>query len=311
MIDDETGGLAQALRAEVRPVAVPGHDEQVRLRRGRHHGPFGPALGPANAAQAGLTPAADAPANPASVSARTTSVTTGSGVPRPGSARLPVFRSEAKNRPNTTYSTAMAASQGTAINAANRPKASPLAANASRLVKLDTGSSDAELARCVHAYTCGLARASSRAAVANTTGVSSTTVASRLSTAVVTEAMRNTWLRSRPGLPALARAIQSPQARNSPSSSHRCASTRIAARNPMTGPSRLASSAAWAAGRAPAAIRMTAAGTAANASGQPRGLATAQASTATRAISETVSPATALSASPSPPSWMVPAFAAR
>ena len=176
---------------------------------------------PANAAQAGLTPAADAPANPASVSATTTSVTLGRRVSRPGSARPPVFRSDPKNRPNTAYSTPMAASQGTAISAANRPKASPLAANASRLVRLDTGSSsDAELARCVHAYTCGLARASSRAAVANTTGVSSTTVASRLSTAVVTEAMRNTWARSLRGLPALARAIQSPQARNSPSSSH-------------------------------------------------------------------------------------------
>src|SRR5690348_9942479 len=189
---------------------------------------------PANAAQAGLTPAADAPANPASVSATTASVTTGRGVPRPVSARPPAFRSDAKNRPNTAYSTAMAASQGTAMSAANRPKASPLVANASRLVRLDTGSSrDAELARCVQAYTSGLARVSSRAAVANTTGVSSTTVASRLSTAVVTEAITNTWVRSRRGLPALARAIQSPQARNSPSLSHRWASTKIAARNPM------------------------------------------------------------------------------
>ena len=72
----------------------------------------------------------------------------------------------------------------------------------------------------------------------------------------------------------------------------------------MTGPSCLASSAAWAGGMAPAAIRMTAAGTAATASGQPRGLVTAQASTASRAISETVSPATVFSASPSPPGWM-------
>ena len=54
--------------------------------------------------------------------------------------------------------------------------------------------------------------------------------------AVVTAAIRNTWARSLRGLPALVRAIQSPQARNSPSSSHRCASTRIAARKPMTGP---------------------------------------------------------------------------
>src|ERR1019366_6505259 len=102
-------------------------------------------------------------------------------------------RSAAKNRLNTAYSVPMTASQGSAISAANRGKASPLAANASRLVRLDTGSSsDAELARCVHAYTCGLARTSSRDAVAKTTGVSTTTVASRLSTAVVTDASTNT-----------------------------------------------------------------------------------------------------------------------
>jgi hypothetical protein len=100
------------------------------------------------------------------------------------------------------------------------------------------------------------------------------------------------------GLPALARAIHPPQARNSPSSSHRCASTRIAARKPITGASCLASAPAWPAGIAPAAIRMTAAGTAATASGQLRGLVTAQASTASRAISEIVSAAAAFSASP-------------
>ena len=71
----------------------------------------------------------------------------------------------------------------------------------------------------------------------------------------------------------------------------------------MTGPSCLASSAAWPAGIAPTAIRMTAAGTAAIASGQPRGLVTAQASTASRAISETVSAATAFSATLPFPSW--------
>jgi hypothetical protein len=123
-------------------------------------------------------------------------------------------------------------------------------------------------------------------------------VASRLSTAVVTAAIPNTWASSLRGLPAPARAIHRPQARNSPSSSHRCASTKIAARKPITGPSCLASVAAPPAGIAPAAIRMTAAGTAATASGQPRGLITAHASTASRAISETVSPAAAFSASP-------------
>ena len=83
---------------------------------------------------------------------------------------------------------------------------------------------------------------SSRAAVANTTGVSRTTVASRLSTAVVTAAITNTS-GQQPARAARAGIAPStpPQARNSPSSSHRCASTKIAARKPITGPSRLAS----------------------------------------------------------------------
>jgi hypothetical protein len=73
----------------------------------------------------------------------------------------------------------------------------------------------------------------------------------------------------------------------------------MAARKPITGPSCLASEPAPPAGIAPTAIRMTAAGPAATASGQPRGLITAHASTASRAISETVSPTAAFSASPS------------
>ena len=70
----------------------------------------------------------------------------------------------------------------------------------------------------------------------------------------------------------------------------------MAIRNPITGPSRLASAPASPAGIAPAAMRMTAAGTAATASGQPFGLITAQASTASRASTETVSPTAAFSA---------------
>ena len=183
---------------------------------------------PASAAQAGLTPAADVTTNPASV--RTTTVTVNTGSPAPSA---PAFgrdcglgplaaRSVAKKRPNTAYSTPMTTSHGRAISAAKWPNASPLAANASRLVRLDTGSSsDAELARCVHAYTSGRDRTSSRAAVANTTGVSRTTVVSRLSTAVVTDATTNTRASSLRGRPAADRAIHAPQARNSPSSSHR------------------------------------------------------------------------------------------
>ena len=69
----------------------------------------------------------------------------------------------------------------------------------------------------------------------------------------------------------------------------------MAIRKPITGPSRLASAPASPAGIAPAAIRMTAAGAAATPSGQPLGLITAQASTASRASTETVSPTAAFS----------------
>ena len=98
-------------------------------------------------------------------------------------------RSPAKNQRNAAYSTAIATSQGTAISAPKWIRSAPATENASRLVRLDTGSSsDAELARWVHAYTLGLGRTRSRVAVSCTTGVSSTTVVSRLRTAVVTEA---------------------------------------------------------------------------------------------------------------------------
>jgi hypothetical protein len=111
---------------------------------------------------------------------------------------------------NTRYSTAMATSHGATINPANRVNVNPLAANASRFVRFETGSSsEAVLAKCVHAYTCGRGRAPTRAAVANTTGVSSTTVASRLSTAVVSAATTNTPESSRPGPRRLA-AINGP-----------------------------------------------------------------------------------------------------
>ena len=163
----------------------------------------------------------------------------------------------------------MTASHGSAISAANRPNARPLAANASRLVRLETGSSsEPELARCAQAYTCGLARTPSVTEVANTTGVSRTTVVSRLSTAVVTAAVRNTSASSLRGRAADARASQPPTARNSPSSSHRCASSKMATRNPVPpGASRPATSAAASpVVIAPVATRMTAAGPATTAS---------------------------------------------
>ena len=95
-----------------------------------------------------------------------------------GGSRRGVARSPRKNHRNTAYSITTGATHGAAIRPANEVKLSPLAENASKLVKFDTGSSsDAEFARCVQAYTCGRGRAATAAAVANTTGVSSTTAA--------------------------------------------------------------------------------------------------------------------------------------
>ena len=236
---------------------------------------------PAAAAQAGFTPIAEVRTNPARVQATVARTNTGtSGGSAAGGAWAPASRSVAKNRRKTAYSAPMATSHGSAISAAKRVKLSPLAANASRLVRLETGSSrDAVFDKWVQAYTCGLGRAPSRAAVANTTGVSSTTAASRLSTAVITEARTKTATSSRRGRPAALRAIHAPQARNSPSSSHNWASTSTAARNPITGPSRSATARAWSSEIAPIPSTTAAAGTAATASGQPHGRTSVQAST--------------------------------
>ena len=112
-------------------------------------------------------------------------------------------------------------------------------ANASRLVRLDTGSnSEALLARCAVAYACGRAGTASAPAVASTTGVSSTTVASRLRTAVVGDGDHEHHCEQAPRSPCSTRAIAAPAARNRPSSSHSRASTSTAARNPTTGSSR-------------------------------------------------------------------------
>lgn len=107
---------------------------------------------PATAAHAGLTPANDVAANPASVNANTARANTGTGRRRTGTGTAGPSRSAAKNRRSTRYSTAITTSQGSDMRAPNRTKVKPLAVKASRLVRLDTCSSnDAELARCVHA----------------------------------------------------------------------------------------------------------------------------------------------------------------
>jgi hypothetical protein len=57
-----------------------------------------------------------------------------------------------KKRRSTSHSTPTAASHGRVMVVANRANDSPLARKASRLVRLETGSSsDAEFARCVQA----------------------------------------------------------------------------------------------------------------------------------------------------------------
>jgi hypothetical protein len=89
VIDGEPGGLAQALRvqalrAEARPVAVPGHNEQIRLRRGRHHGPFGPPCDLEPLAGRPSRSAAAASNSPADVAAISSGRVPGSCPPRPG-----------------------------------------------------------------------------------------------------------------------------------------------------------------------------------------------------------------------------------
>ena len=166
---------------------------------------------------------------------------------------------------------------------------SPAAPNASRLVRLDTGnSSEALFARCAVAYACGRAGTRNARAVASTTGVSRTTVASRLRIAVVAAAITKTVASKRCWLPEFDRAMVAPAARNSPSSSHSRASTRTAARKPTTGSSRLTSSEASCQEITPNAINRPAAGTAATASGQPRGRIIANPSTTASATSASV-----------------------
>src|SRR4051812_7519942 len=144
---------------------------------------------PASAAHAGEKPSSDATANPTNVRHSTTSTNTGirTGFVV-GSGCGFTARSRAKTQRSKRNSMATAANHDGAITAVKWRNDRPAAVNASRLVRLDTGSnSDAVLARCAVAYACGRAGTRSARVVASTTGVSNTTVASRLSTAVVTD----------------------------------------------------------------------------------------------------------------------------
>src|SRR5882757_42409 len=128
-----------------------------------------------------------------------------------------------------------------------------------------------------------------------TTGVSSTTVASRLSTAVTRAATANTPASSRRGSPRQARATASPAAVNSPSSAHSSARTRTAARKPTTGASSLIWLQASEGPTAPTAMSSVATGTAAAASGQPCGRSTAKARTTSSPATERISAMAVLS----------------
>ena len=89
-------------------------------------------------------------------------------------------------------------------------------------------------------------------AAAATTGVSSTTVASRLSTAVVSDAATKVSVSMRRGSPRLALATRPPTAAKTPSAAQSSATTRMPARNATTGSSSRTWSSAPAASTAPA-----------------------------------------------------------
>src|SRR6478609_9346221 len=123
---------------------------------------------------------------------------------------------------------------------------SPSASNrcsASRLVRLDTGSSsEAVLASQTVVMAKGTGLTSSWRATAMTTGVSSTAVVSRLSTVVAptdraTTSSHSAQVRCRP-----AREAQWPATSNTPAASAISATTVIATRKTSTGPTRVARS---------------------------------------------------------------------
>src|ERR1700682_3928479 len=149
---------------------------------------------PASAANAGDRPSSDVAANPTSVNASTTRTNTGTStasgtVSRAGSTDS----SRAKSQRSNTNSTPTAASHGSAMTAVKWTNDKPATLKANKLVRLDTGnSSDALFARWAVEYACGFAETASVRAVASTTGVNSTTVASRLRIAVVAAAITKT-----------------------------------------------------------------------------------------------------------------------
>jgi hypothetical protein len=125
--------------------------------------------------------------------------------------------------------------------------------------------------------------------VANTTGVSSTTVASRLNTAVTSEATTNTEVSSRFGRPRAMCAITVPHQVNRPSWAHSWARISTAAKNPTTGASSVNSLRASVDEITPTPTRIEATGTATTASDHPKGRIAAHANTATNPTTEHIS----------------------
>src|SRR6202171_5796746 len=148
---------------------------------------------PASAAHAGDRPSSDVAANPTSVNASTTRTNTGTSTASGTVSRAGTDSSRAKSQRSNTNSTPTAASHGSAMTAVKWTNDKPATLKANRLVRFDTGnSSEALFARWADEYACGFAETASVRAVASTTGVNSTTVASRLRIAGVAAAITKT-----------------------------------------------------------------------------------------------------------------------
>ena len=159
---------------------------------------------PASAAQAGDRPSSEVTAKPTSVSASTTRTNTGSshrraerqlaGGPRPGRG--------GSTSATPTYSTATASSHGARHHGAEVGERQPGGAERQQVGQVGHRQQQRRRVGQVRGgvdVRPGRNAAVSRA-VASTTGVSSTTVASRLRTAVVAAAITNTCPSSRRGL---------------------------------------------------------------------------------------------------------------
>ena len=247
------------------------------------------------AAHAGARSKIEPTTNAASITASTASGnrgirSTSSGSTSPSGR---VLRSRAKNSRWAAYSTAITTSQAGAITSAKRANDRSSWCRASKVVRLLTGSSRLEeFASRTHAESAGPGRTCARVAAASTTGVSSTAVASRLSTAVTATAATKVRPRKRtPDVPG--RPIRCPIARNSPRSAQAPDTTRIAARNATTGNSLRTASTDSENVVTPATRQAAAATTAIAASSQPLRCQKATTSSATRASSATPSPSEA------------------